>query len=238
MTETTAAIVNNQVYLDYVKQGVVGILMNSLQSVSGQLGLTPNDTLAVFFNPENKGRSMSVMFNLMKAYIQTCCDEFCTIYESVYITPRIPLKEALDLNGSQYVFSNFNKIFKDSRTNTISGPKHLNCLSTCTAFHFMPMLFSTIFTVYEKTLMGGSQSSRNGNWSVAERNIVREYLKLLVQRTVDWLNVNKQDELKQMPFVCKEDDSCNQNWDLFNFPTDQQAIAVENFQKFWSELEQ
>lgn len=50
--------------------------------------------------------------------------------------------------------------------------------------------------------------------------------------------MNKQEELEKMPFVCKEDDICNQNWDLFNFPADKQAIAVQNIKKFWSELQE
>ncbi|CAF1485909.1 unnamed protein product, partial [Adineta steineri] len=47
-----------------------------------------------------------------------------------------------------------------------------------------------------------------------------------------------QEELKKMPFVCQEDDSCNQNWDLFNFSQNKQVIAVANIKKLWSELEQ
>jgi hypothetical protein len=49
--------------------------------------------------------------------------------------------------------------------------------------------------------------------------------------------MNKQAELKKILFVYEEDDSCNRNWDLFNFPEDKQAIAVQNTRKFWSELQ-
>ena len=179
-----------------------------------------------------------MMGDLLKEYIQTCCNEFCWIYDDVYIDPKIPLKEALDLNGAHYVFSHFNKIFENSRSTTTAGPKHLNCLATCTAFSYIPLLFPTILGHYEGHSMGGTRSSRDGNWSEAEKNVIRWALQQDVQKAIDWLNVNKQEELKKMPFVCKEDESCNENWDLFNFSKDKQAIAVQNIKKFWSELEE
>jgi hypothetical protein len=148
------------------------------------------------------------------------------------------LKEALDLNGAHYVFSHFNKIFENGRSTTIAGPKHLNCLAICTTFSYMPLLFPTIFTHYEEHQMVGTRSSRDGNWSEAEKNVIRMILQRVVQKAIDWLNVNKQEELKEMPFVCKEDESCNENWDLFNFSKDKQAIAVQNIKKFWSELQE
>jgi hypothetical protein len=142
------------------------------------------------------------------------------------------LREALDLNGTHYVFSHFNKIFENSRSNTTTGPKYLNCLASCTIFNYMPLLFPTVLTHYEEHTMAGTRSSRDGNWSKAEKNVVRFILQSVVQKAIDWLNVNKQEELKEMPFVCKEDESCNKNWDLFNFPPDIQAIAVQNIKKF------
>ncbi|CAF4025185.1 unnamed protein product [Rotaria sordida] len=234
----TAAISKNKMYLDYVQQAAVGILMGALRSTAGNQKLTPNESLAVFFHPANKDRSMSLMFDLLKGYIQTCCDEFCWIYHDVYIEPKISLKEALDLNGAHYVFSHFNKIFENSRSNTTAGPKHLNCLAICTAFNYMPLLFPTILTLYDEHQMGGTRSSRDGNWSEAEKNVIRFVLQGVVQKAIDWLNVHKQEELKEMPFVCKEDESCNKNWDLFNFPEEKQAIAVQNIKKFWSELQE
>lgn len=237
MTETVAAISENHMYLDYVKQAAVGILIGALRVVSEKEKLTPNDSLIVFFYSENRDQSLCLMSHLLKEYIQTCCDEFCWIYEDVYIKSKIPLKDALDLNGNHYAFSHFNRIFENSRLNTIAGPKHLNCLTVCTAFNYMPLLFSTILTHYEHRSIGGTRSSRDGNWSVAETNIVRVILQETVQKAIDWLNMNKQDELNQMPFVCK-DESCNKNWDLFNFPQDKQTIAVRNIKKYWSELEQ
>ncbi|CAF2800219.1 unnamed protein product [Rotaria sp. Silwood2] len=234
----TAAISKNKIYLDYIKQAAVGILMGALRTVAGNRKLIPNESLAVFFHSANKNQSMSLMFDLLKGYIQMCCNEFCWLYEDVYIEARISLKDALDLNGAHYVFSHFNKIFENSRSNTTAGPKHLNCLAICTALNYMPLLFQTILTLYEEHQMVGTRSSRDGNWSEAEKNVIRVFLQGVVQKAIDWLNVNKQEELKKMPFVCKEDESCNQNWDLFNFPKDKQAIAVQNIKKFWNELQE
>jgi hypothetical protein len=236
MAKAAAAISKNQMYLDYVKQATVGVWMGALQIVASNEKLTPNDSLAVFFQPENRDLSMDLISHLLKGYIQTCCDEFCWVYEDVYIKAKISLKEALDLNGAHYVFSHFNKIFENSRSNTTAGPKHLNCLATCTVFNYMPLLFSTILNHYEEHQMGGTISSRDGKWSEAEKNVIRFVLQGVVQKAIDWLNASNQEELQKMPFVCSEDESCNRNWDLFNFSTEKQAIAVQNIKKFWSEL--
>ncbi|CAF1268007.1 unnamed protein product [Adineta steineri] len=235
--EIVAPISKNEMYLDYVKQATVGVLMGALRVVASQQKLTPNESLAVFFHPSNRD-SLNLMNDLLRNYIQTCCNEFCWVYDDVYINTTIPLKESLDLNGSHYVFSHFNKIFQNSRSNLIPGPKHLNCLAMRTAINYMPLLFSTILSQYEEQHMGGTRSSHDGNWSEAEKNIVRWILKELVQKSIDWLNTNKQEELKKIPFVCQEDDNCNENWDLFNFSQDKQVIAVANIKKLWSELEQ
>ncbi len=72
---------------------------------------------------------------------------------------------------------------------------------------------------------------------VKQKNVVRMILQQLTQKSIDQLNMNKQAELKKILFVYEEDDSCNRNWDLFNFPEDKQAIAVQNTRKFWSELQ-
>ncbi|CAF1077533.1 unnamed protein product [Adineta steineri] len=225
--EIVAPISKNEIYLDYVKQATVGILMGGLRVVATQQKLTPNESLAVFFHPSNTD-SLNLINDLLRKYIQTCCDEFCWIYDDVYINTTIPLKEALDLNGAHYIFSHFNKIFRNSRSNLTPGSKHLNCLAICTAINYMPLLFSTIFTQYKEHCLVGTRSSHDGNWSEAEKNVVRVILQELVQKSIDWLNTNKQEELKKMPFVCQEDDSCNQNWDLFNFSQNKQVIAVAN----------
>jgi hypothetical protein len=75
-------------YLDYVKQGTFGISMGALHIVAKNERLTPNDLLAVFFNPANKDQSLSLMFHLLKGYTQMCCDEFCWIYADVYIDAK------------------------------------------------------------------------------------------------------------------------------------------------------
>ncbi|CAF1040986.1 unnamed protein product [Adineta steineri] len=235
--EIVAPISKNEMYLDYVKQATVGILMGGLRVVATQQKLTPNESLAVFFHPSNTD-SLNIMNDLLRKYIQTCCDEFCWIYDDVYIKTTIPLKEALDLNGAHYIFSHFNKIFQNTRSNLTPGPKHLNCLAMCTAINYMPLLFSTISTQYKEHCLVGTRSSHDGNWSEAEKNVVRVILQELVQKSIDWLNTNKQEELKKIPFVCQEDDSCNQNWDLFNFSQNKRVIAVANIKKLWSELEQ
>jgi hypothetical protein len=85
--------------------------------------------------------------------------------------------------------------------------------------------------------MEGTRSSRDGNCSEAEKNVIRMILQQLTQKSIDWLNMTKQEELKKIPFVCKEANSCNKNWDLFNFPEDKQAIAVQNARKLWSDLQ-
>jgi len=236
-TKTAAAISRNKMYLAYVKQATVGVLMGALRFEAAKQKLTPNESLAVFFHPNNKDHSLSLMSELLKGYIQRCCDEFCWTYDDVYIQVKVPLEEALDLNGDHYVFSHFNKIFEKSRSNIVAGPKHLNCLATCTAFSYMPLLFSTILTLYEEHQIEGTRSSRDGNWSEPEKNAVRMILQELTRKSIHWLNMNKQEELKKIPFVCEEDDSCNENWDLLNFPEDKQAIAVQNTRKFWSELQ-
>lgn len=163
MPEPTVAISKNKMYLDFVKQAAAGILMGALRFMAANQKLTPNESLALFFHPENKDQSLDFMFDLLKQYIQTCCDEFCSIYHDVYIEVKIPLKEALDLNGPYYVFSHFNKIFESSRSNTIPGPKHLSCLAICTLTNYMPLLFPTILTQYEEQHMEVTRSSRDGN---------------------------------------------------------------------------
>jgi hypothetical protein len=235
--ETAAAISTNELYLAYVKQTAVGILTGALRVVAANQKLTPNDSLAMFFHPPNKNLALSLMFDLLKVYIQKCCDEFCSIYNDVYIEAKVPFKEALDLNGNHYVFSHFNKIFENSRSNIAAGPKHLNCLAVCTLVHYMPLLFPTILTNYEEHEIVSSTNSRDGNWNEAEKNMIRFILQAHVEKSINCLNVNKQEELKKMPFVCKDDDSCNKNWNLFNFSEDKQAIAVQNVNKFWSELQ-
>ena len=54
MTETAAAISKNAMYLDYVKQATVGILMGALRTVAENQKLTPNESLATFFHPANR----------------------------------------------------------------------------------------------------------------------------------------------------------------------------------------
>jgi hypothetical protein len=201
--ETAAAISTNEMYLAYVKQTALGILTSALRVLAADRKLTPNDSLAMFFHPSNNHLSSSLMFDLLKVYIQKCCDEFCSIYEDVYIEAKVPLKEALDLNGDHYVFSHFNKIFENSRSNIAAGPKHLNCLAMCTLVHYMPLLFPTILTHYKEHQMVSTRSSRDGNWNEAEKNMIRFVLQEHVEKSINWLNVNKQEELKKMPFVCK-----------------------------------
>ena len=145
--------------------------------------------------------------------------------------------EALALNGDYYIFSHFNKIFRDSRLELAPGPRHLNCLAVYTVQCYMPLLLSTMMRLYQQCSVGGTTSSRDGNWSEEEKNVVRAMLQGLAQTTIDWLNENnKQQELNRMPFAC-QDNSCNQNWDLFNFSRKEQIVAIENIQKLWDELE-
>ncbi|CAF4133273.1 unnamed protein product, partial [Adineta steineri] len=155
-----------------------------------QQKLTPNESLAVFFHPSNTD-SLNIMNDLLRKYIQTCCDEFCSVYDDVYINTTISLKEGLDLNGHHYIFSHFNKIFQNSRSNLTPGPKHPNCLAMCTSVNYMPLLFSTIFTQYKEHCLVGPRSSHDGKWSEAEKNVVRVILQELVQKSIDWLNTNK-----------------------------------------------
>ncbi|CAF1061485.1 unnamed protein product [Adineta steineri] len=177
-------------YSDYVKQATVGILMGASRVVATQQKLTPNESLAVFFHSSNAD-SLNLMNDLLRKYIQTCCDEFCSVYDDVYINTTISLKEGLDLNGHHYIFSHFNKIFQNSRSNLTPGPKHPNCLAMCTSVNYMPLLFSTIFTQYKEHCLVGPRSSHDGKWSEAEKNVVRVILQELVQKSIDWLNTNK-----------------------------------------------
>ncbi|UJR13111.1 hypothetical protein I4U23_000135 [Adineta vaga] len=232
-----AAISKNQMYLDYINQATVGILMNSLRYLCDMKKLTPNQSIAIFFNSENKETSLELMYYLLEKYVQYNCDAFCYAYQNVYIDSNISLKQALDLNGDHYAFSHFNKIFQDSCSNSIPGPKHLGCLIMCTRSHYMPLLFSTILNSHIECTTGALIESHDKNWSEAEQTVVRHMLQVLVDKSIDWINETKQEELKKMPFVC-QDENCNENWDLVTFPQDKQVIALENIKKFWNELQQ
>ncbi|CAF1475003.1 unnamed protein product [Didymodactylos carnosus] len=210
--------------------------MGAVRVVASQQKLSPNNAIAEFFKPENKENALQLMFQLLFKYIQDCCDEYCGTCYDVYVVPRVTIDEALDLqNGNHYVFSHFNQMFEQSRAEKASGPKHLGCLSICSVKHYMPLLFPVILEQYTPVSMGGSTTSRDGNFSEAEKNIVRHLLQSIVQKAIDFLNTNEQKKLFEMPFVCKEDDSCDEKWDLSSFTTDQQTLAIENMNKFWTE---
>ncbi|CAF0930595.1 unnamed protein product [Adineta ricciae] len=231
------AVTKNEAYLAYVKQAAVGAFMGSLRFVADKLKCTPHETLQAFFLSKHQDQSLDLTTRLLNNYIQTCCDEFCTTYHAVYIKTSIPLRTALALNGDYYIFSHFNKIFRDSRSELVPGPRHLNCLAVYTLRCYMPLLLSTMMRLYQQCSLGGTTSSQDGNWSEAEKNVVRAMLQGLAQTSIDWLNENdKHEELNRMPFAC-QDNSCNQNWDLFNFSKKEQIVAIENIKKLWDDLE-
>jgi hypothetical protein len=91
------------------------------------------------------------------------------------------------------------------------GYRHLNCIFDG-LMKFCVFQFEHIFAIisYEGVMFGSSASNRDGNFSVAESNILRSVL----QSTLDRINATSErlyvngDEYKNSRLKCEENDSC------------------------------
>jgi hypothetical protein len=192
-------------FVTFATQATRGVLVNLLRIIAMNYNATPNEAFRIYFDGSGKEEKTVGFKQLLNGYICTCCNEYLTIHQKI-IDKKLQKSDVNEGNMDHYVYYTLEKIMSQN-----DGYKHLNCLFDGLMTYGV-LQFSYVFTSISNDMvsMAGTTSSRDGNFSIAETNVIRAVFQAHLKKANENIcNLyTNDDERKDYRFKCDENGSC------------------------------
>jgi len=192
-------------FVTYATSATRGIIINLLCITAKNCNTTMNEAIRIYFDNTNLFEKTIGFKQLLNQYFCISCDEYLSIHQQI-LDKNLQKSDLNEDDMDSYVYCTMEKIMSQN-----DGYKHLNCIFDG-LMNFCCFQFEQIFALisHEDVVLGSSTSTRGGNFSVAESNMLRFILQSQldsVNETAQNLYVNN-DKYKNYRFKCEENDSC------------------------------
>ncbi len=192
-------------FVTYATSATRGVMMNLLRVTAMNCRVTTSEAIRIYFDGAILTEKTLGFKQLLSIYLCTCCDEYLTIHQQI-LEKKLQKSDLSEKNMDHYVYCTIEKIMSQS-----DGYRHLNCLFDG-LMKFCIFQFERVFALisHEGIMLGSSASNRDGNFSVAELNILRYVL----QSNLDEINATSErlyvngGENKNCRLKCEENNSC------------------------------